>query len=510
MPPANVAPLRPVAKLVPFIPDSDLSRLIAETLTLARAEPTVLEMIDRDRDALARAKKKARIEDREWFQSRGLPLPGFDTSGSDDWSTGIELGTGRPRIPAVLVLIFMVIRGYLGGFKDRKTAMVLVESKTVEIVLASFGITMPGASTIIDNVNAVSPETSERILDAQVRQAIREGFDDFKEITFDSTKVEANSKWPTDSGIIMGLVCRAEHLIRLLSDHGITLRLPAVMATHIKTIKEMNKKIQLSAGKKDSKKKRGKLYRKLLRTARQARKALGEAHERAVVKLAALEVTPSEKRRVTQLVEGIGIDVQDIGQMIINADKRINRDEKVDIQDKVLSLADEDAAMIVKGQDPVVGYRPQLGRSKNGFVTALIVPEGNAADSGQLEPIVESAVRRTGVTPSLLSFDDGYTNTAAREHYKSHGIDVVSFSGSKGRNVIPLAEYESSVYAQARNDRSAVESLMFTLKHNHEFGRVMRRGIESVRTELLEKAIAYNAFRMIKIRLEREREKQAA
>ena len=216
MPSATIAPLRPVAKLVPLLPDSDLSRLIAETLALAKNEPAILEMIDRDRDALALARNKARIEDRAWLLARGLPLPGFDTDDTEDWSAGIDLGTGRPRMPAILVLIFMVMRGYLGGFKDRKTAMVLAESKTVEIVWLSFGLVVPGASTIIDNVNAVSVGTSEANLDAQVRQAIREGLDDFKELTFDSTKVEANSAWPTDSGIIMGLVCRAEHMIRLL------------------------------------------------------------------------------------------------------------------------------------------------------------------------------------------------------------------------------------------------------------------------------------------------------
>ena len=56
---------------------------------------------------------------------------------------------------------------------------------------------------------------------------------------------------------------------------------------------------------------------------------------------------------------------------------------KVDIKDKIVSLSDEDASMIVKGQrDPVVGYKPQIGRSENGFITAIIVPEGNASDSG--------------------------------------------------------------------------------------------------------------------------------
>ncbi len=121
-----------------------------------------------------------------------------------------------------------------------------------------------------------------------------------------------------------------------------------------------------------------------------------------------------------------------------------------------------------------------------GLVAALILPQGNAADCGQMEPIVETSIARTRVWPGLLSFDDGYTNSKARQWYKALGIEV-SFSGAKGKKLIPQDEYESDAYKKARNDRSAVESLMFTLKHNHDFEHPMRRGIDAIRSELLEK-----------------------
>ena len=57
-------------------------------------------------------------------------------------------------------------------------------------------------------------------------------------------------------------------------------------------------------------------------------------------------------------------------------------------------------------------------------------------------------------------------------------------------------EWESEAYTVARDDRSAVESLMFTLKYGFDFGRVARRGLEPVRAELLEKVLAYNFCRL--------------
>lgn len=506
----NVTPLRPIHKLIPLIPDSDMSRLIGEAYALAATEPRILEMIDHDRDVYALSKKRGRLEDESWLKSRGSPLEGFEVDEDTNWATCLELGAGRPRMAAILVLTFILCRGYYGGFKDRKTATNLAESRTLEIVLANLGISMPGASTIIDNANAVQAATLEFIIDAQMRQVLRERLDDFKKLTFDSTKVEANSTFPTDSGLIAGLLERAEHMLRLLADHRITLRLPATTAMAITTIRDLHKQIQLSCGKRNSAKKRVKLYRKLMREGRKARKDLVKAYERAEEKFYKIDFMPSERKTVATLFEWIEVDLQNLAVTIANADKRINRNEKVPANEKVVSLSDQDAAMIVKGErEPVVGYKPQLGRSENGFVTAIIVPVGNAADSGQLRPIVDASIKRTGIAPSVLSFDDGYTNTADREHYLSLGIDVVSFSGSKGKNIIPAAEYDSQPYKDARNDRSAVESLMFTLKHNHDMDRMMRRGIDSVRSELLEKAIAYNFFRLITLR-QRRKQRDAA
>jgi hypothetical protein len=304
----------------------------------------------------------------------------------------------------------------------------------------------------------------------------------------------------------MGLSFRGEHLLRSLDKHGITIRLPAVIQSILATIADLHKRIQLSAGKKDSAKTRGKLYRKQMKLARKVRKELDKAHARALEKLAILEIIPSQRRTITKILELAAEDICNLSVAITNADKRINKDIKVDTKDKIVSLSDGDAAMIVKGQrEPIVGYKPQIGRSENGFITAIIVPEGNAADSGQLRPIVDASLLRTGVTPSILSFDDGYTNTKDREHYLGVGVNVVSFSGSKGKNSISAEDYDSTAYQNARNDRSAVESLMFTLKHNHDLDRMMRRGIDNVRAEMLEKAIAYNFFRLIKLRKDREK-----
>ncbi len=79
----------------------------------------------------------------------------------------------------------------------------------------------------------------------------------------------------------------------------------------------------------------------------------------------------------------------------------------------------------------------------------------------------------------------------------------ISISGAKGKKLTDLDDWESEVYKDARRNRSAVESLMFTIKDGFEFGELGRRGIDAVRAELMEKVLAYNCCRIILMRKRR-------
>ena len=148
----------------------------------------------------------------------------------------------------------------------------------------------------------------------------------------------------------------------------------------------------------------------------------------------------------------------------------------------------------------MVGYRPQLARSGSGFVTGLVLPRGNAADSPHLVAMVKEQITNTGVIPSLASADDGYSSQEGLEELLSLGLKVVSISGAKGKKLIEAQQWKSRPYQQARAERSGIESLLFTLKEGFEFGEMMRRTHENVLAEMLEKVLAYNISQIIRMR----------
>ena len=63
----------------------------------------------------------------------------------------------------------------------------------------------------------------------------------------------------------------------------------------------------------------------------------------------------------------------------------------------------------------------------------------------------------------MTSADDGYSSQEGREEVLGLGVEVVSISGAKGKRLLEAQLWKSRPYRQARAERSAIESLVFTL-----------------------------------------------
>lgn len=492
------------------VPDTDFRDLVEESRKLSKLYPEILSSIEADQDAHALKKKELRLADQKFVTEQTAPLPRLDLE-SDNTVGASGLEQGRPRLPAEILLVFLVIRGYLGSVSDQKAYMFLRESMTLNEYLHVRRLRLPGKSTLVENLNLVSERTLEKFHRAQLAMALGENLDDFRELTIDSTSVWANSSWPTDGKMILGLLERVFRMGEELKKFG----LPGFRSGHVpRWFKEMEKtefRICLNAGKAHSKRKMKKGYRSLLDKAQKAHRALKIEWTRCEEALNLSDHAPSRRMRLELICEQIRADLTDAERVIEYCGERIFENKSRPSKEKVLSLSDDTAAFIKKGgREPVIGYKPQLVRSRRGFVAGLRVPKGNAADSAEFAPAVEMAMDRTGVIADLVSGDDGYATSKGRDALMGMGVNTVSISGAKGKKQTREEDWESERHKEARANRSAVESLMFTLKYSHRFGRLERRGIDAVRQELWEKVLAYNMCRMIHLRKSREKERSRA
>ena len=169
--------------------------------------------------------------------------------------------------------------------------------------------------------------------------------------------------------------------------------------------------ICLNAGKANSRAKMKKHYRKLLKRGGKVADSLSVQLSRFQEDLKMETLPPSRRVLLKRILEQIDSDIAEAKRVLDYAADRVFHQKSLPSTQKVLSVSDQSAAYIKKGdRKALIGYKPQLVRSEQGFVTSLIVPQGNAADSVKLEPAIRDSIRRTGVIAELVSSDDGYAS----------------------------------------------------------------------------------------------------
>ena len=506
VPPAPCSPIVPLF-LEPV--DSDLHAFLGEGHALIESAPPLLAGVEKDLDEHALHKKAVRVADAEWIENRTQELSGMPECKQEP-AKPLVLKQGRPRTSAYVVLMALLLRGYWGsGFKSADVTSNMVESITLRVFFTNLEIKMPGRSTLTELVNAVSNETRLLLLDAQITRALRLNLDDFETFLQDSTHVDGNTVWPTDSRLMVDIVARLIRIGEGLERFYLSPIECDGIRKHLKTMAQLNREIEFSHGKKGSKRTRRRRYEKLLRKSKRIHSLLTPKVDKLAEDAKALDVRPSQQAIAERAVERLRADLDALQKVCAACESRVLHEEKVPVSKKVLSLSDPDAGFISKGQrDPVIGYKPQLAQSGAGFITGLCLPQGNAPDSKNLVPMVDEVIGRTGVTPKVASVDDGYASAENKKALEDRNIEVISINGAKGRALTSPADWDSDVFGEARNKRSAVESLMYTLKHGFDFGEVARRGLPAVHGELLEKALAYNVC--VTVRLRREAAHRAA
>ena len=494
------------------VPDTDFRDYLEELDEVLRFAPEIVAAIEQDLDTHARKKKHLRMEDRRFFESHTGDLPDLDIRERTIVADELTLAVGRPRMPGDAVYLFLMLRGFLGSLSSKSAQRFLRESISLHALLQERELNMPGWTTILENVNLVSLATRELILDKQIELVVKESLDDFKESTIDSTAVKANSSWPTDGKILTGMLSRAHRLGQKLHVLGLEDFREGWVPRWLDEMDKLEFQICLSAGKPHSRGKLKKHYRKLLRKGGQAADSLSRELAGLEEGLEMNSLPPSSREFLKRVLERIRNDIADAKRVVEYAADRVFHGKQLPSTEKVLSLSDGSAGYIKKGgRDPVIGYKPQLVRSENGFVTSLMVPQGNAADSIKLVPAIRESIERTGVIAELVSTDDGYASAKGRDQLLKMGVKILSISGAKGNKLTDPEDWDSDAYRDARRNRSAVESLMFTIKDGFEFGELGRRGIDAVRDELLEKVLAYNCYRITLMKKRRlEKLKQAA
>ena len=494
--------------LILWEPNTKLAKIKQEVLKTGKKHPEIYDRITNDLDRKALTKKQLRHLNREYKNKQVLFFnEEFEELAAIEYMPD-KLETGCPRITPEEVLLFISLEGYWGSVTDQHAVEIMRESRTLYNYYLYKGKSMPKPRTIWDNLRHISEDTLEYIHKCQLYDFLNCGLDNFNYLILDSTSVHASSSWPTDATIIYNLLSRAYIQSQKLSKFGIENIKPWHISDWLPKLKKLLFEINNTKGssKCPKAKKIKKPYQKFLNAAHNMNQYLIREFEKRSADVAKANLNPGKKFQLQMLWSNMEDDILALSSVLYYTEERVFCDVKLPSTEKILSLSDTTAAFIKKGQrNPVIGYKPQIGMSANGFVTALILDKGNVPDSSYLFSLTKKHAENTGIIPKLVSTDDGYSSTKGRNACLEFGVKDVCLSGAVGKKIIGDELWEDPEYIVGRRKRSAVESLMFTLKYVFCFGRMRRTGIENVRKEMLTKIIAYN-YRHKILTLEKRKE----
>src|SRR6516225_3014443 len=217
-------------------------------------------------------------------------------------------------------------------------------------------------------------------------------------VRLDSTVSAALMHEPSDSTLLWDAVRVMTRLLRRAQT------LPGAPAVEWRDRRRLAKKraraIEYSRGS-DNKRR---LYGELIAAARASRAEL----QALAAELAEIAGTAA-KRWCAQVDHYLPL----IARIIAQSERRVLNGEAVPAGEKLVSLFEPHADIIVRGRRQVqYGHKLNLTTGKSGLILDLVIEDGNPADAERFLPMLDRHIARAGAPPRQTAADGGYASRA--------------------------------------------------------------------------------------------------
>ncbi|CDM60186.1 transposase, IS5 family (plasmid) [Rhizobium favelukesii] len=232
-------------------------------------------------------------------------------------------------------------------------------------------------------------------------------------------------------------------------------------------------------------------YRELLKITRTTLSYLEQAVERPTLAVGpAVELWQAQVCHYKPLIERI----------IAQTERRVLAGEPVPAGDKLVSLFEPHADIIVKGsRDVDYGHKLNLTTGRSGLILDLVVEAGNPADSERLLPMLERHIAFYGQAPRQAAADGGYASRENLSGAKACGIRDMAFHKKCGLKIEDMVT-SRWVYRKLRNFRAGIEAGISCLKRAYGLGRCTWRGLDHFKAYVWSSVVAYNLALFARLR----------
>ena len=335
----------------------------------------------------------------------------------------------------------------------------------------------PKKSVLHMTISAIRAETWEAINRILLASARHEKVETGKVVRLDSTVTAALMHEPSDSSLLWDAVRVTVRLLRA-ADALIGGRL--LWRNHRRAGKKRARAIEYARDRPT----RVQHYRELIKLTRatlayadQAATQLWQASDPMAAAL-----WQAEFRHYRPLIERI----------VAQTERRVLHGEAIAANEKIVSLFEPHADIIVKGGREVqYGHKLNLTTGRSGLILDLVIEPGNPADSDRFLPMLKRHIAFYGEAPRQAAADGGYASRHNLSEAKALGVCDLAFHKKAGLRIKDMVK-SNWVYRKLRNFRAGIESDISCLKRAYGLARCIWRGLDHFRTYVWSSVVAYN------------------
>lgn len=381
--------------------------------------------------------------------------------------------TGRNGLTAQQVLHSLILQR-VKNWDLRELRERIADGYTLRGFTHFFANPVPKHDAFHRAFNRLTPESLEAINERLVRAAVAGGLEDGNKLRVDTTVVETDIHYPTDSTLLWDTVRVVTRLVKHLDK-----LLPKSVGgfpNRTRSARRRMQAIQRMTPQQRSQRQVAR-YGELIAITEQvvgnARRVL--ARTKKVSGIAQDPAIPALRKEIEHYCQ--------LGDRVIDQSRRrVLQGEQVSAEQKVYSIFEPHTDLIKRGKanKPVeFGHKVFLAESACGLITQYRVLEGNPIDENHVEPSLRRHKKTFGHTPELYATDRGFHSEKNVRACEQAGVCVVSIPQCGGKKTPERKAHERSPeFRQGQRFRAGIEGRISVLFRGRGMRRCLAEGRE--------------------------------
>jgi IS5 family transposase len=386
---------------------------------------------------------------------------------------------GRHSTPVEVILRMLVVKR-LYSWSYEQAEFFVNDSLVLWQFCRLYDKKAPDDTVLIRWANTIGPETLQQINDRVVQLARSLKVTRGRKLRVDTTAVETNIHYPTDSALLGDGVRVLSRLLKrartVLGKAAASLG-PAAFRSRVRTVRRLAQQLHRIARRKGAGAREAlkAAYRHLIDTAQRT----GSQARRVVAALQRRTKPPARR-----LAQRIGMVLPLLVQGIAQATRRVLEGDEVPAPEKLLSLFEPHTQIIPRfkaGKRVEFGRKLRLDEVEGGIVSGYrIVEQGGGQDQPYLPDSLEAHRRHFGRPPDLLAVDRGLASAANERLARQAGVKRIAMPCVGRASPARQQQEKERWFRRGYRFRAGIEGRIHVLRRDYGLKRCRYHGEEGM------------------------------